>query len=81
MLSMLEGAVESGASAPSSDAVKALADDRQEAAQLQAKWNQTLAIELPKVNALLRSAGLSPLIVTAKSQSATGNEPVSFEND
>jgi photosystem II stability/assembly factor-like uncharacterized protein len=72
-LAMLNSAIESGASAPSADAVKALADDRQETAALKTKWDKTLAIDLPKVNALLRGAGLSSLNATVKSQSALGN--------
>jgi photosystem II stability/assembly factor-like uncharacterized protein len=80
-LAMLESAIESGASAPSADAVKALADDRQETAVLQTKWEKTLTIDLPRVNALLRSAGLSRLTARAKSQSTPANKPVSFEDD
>ncbi len=65
-LSMLENAIESGASAPSEDAATALAADRREAALLESKWQATVLANLPKVNALLRSDGLHPLAASEK---------------
>ena len=80
-LAMLENAIESGASAPSPDAVKALIHDRGDVAMLQRKWKETLSVDLPKVNALLRKDGWSPLFPTTKTQSTAAKQPVSLDND
>jgi len=69
-LSQVERAVGSADAAPTADAVTALERDQQGVQEALAEWNRIKSQDVPRLNSLLKQAGLPPISVEEEKKSS-----------